>query len=363
MDAQTAGIAVLVGCGLILQAAPAGQRGPDARIVLQETLDAVSAGWFGKAYQDVNAVDIKGNLALRVAPQIVNAKVGQLSQGQVSAMGNQGANLRLKVNGTYFANGDFRTELTGDFGNLLYTRVGNRGFLYSRDQNTYTTKVEPPPVDAPLTYMGWFRQVLNDIRAVYVDGTTFKTSVGKEEAIGGVKCRTVTFLASTSAYDAKKREQSLSESLGFWKKGRLEVIVDATSKLPRSLEFTNEAQGVSTRMHFHYRPDKRLEFVDMANRSRGAQGPAMMRVSYGGDGLINRVEGKLESPRQSVSFDLDLAWGRGRRSASIVSVPPPGAVKKGSEEMKTLLAVGLAGRILDLQRKGLNLRSVSLSNP
>lgn len=30
--------------------------------------------------------------------------------------------------------------------------------------------------------------------------------------------------------------------------------------------------------------------------------------------------------------------------------------------MKTILAVGLAGRILDLQRKGLNLRSVTLSN-
>jgi len=333
-----------------------------ARKAFQQVLDAVGNGWFGKPYQTINAVDLQGSMSITLTPQALNAQVDQLSQGQAKGELTKGGTVNLKVKGTYFANSDFRTELSGDFGNLLYTRVGNRGFLYSKEQNAYSTKVDPPPADAALSYMGWFRQVLNDIKAVYVDGNTFKASLGKEEAGGGRTLRTVTFVAPTSAYDPKKREQSMAESLGFWKRGRLEVTFDKASNLPQRMFFTNEAQGVTTRMEFTYGGDGRLQAVKVDNESRGAQGPASLRLTYGGDGLINHVTGTLNSQRQNIAFDMGLGWGKGRKTSSIVSVPPPGAAKKGGDEMKTLLAVGLAGRILDLQRKGLNLRSVTLAN-
>jgi hypothetical protein len=333
-----------------------------ARLTFQQVLDAVSNGWFGKPYQLINAVDLQGTMGITLTPQALNAKVDELSQGQIKGELTKGGVVNLKMNGTYFANSDFRTELTGDFGNLLYTRVGNRGFLYSKDQNAYTTKVDPPPADAPLSFMGWFRQILNDIKAVYVDGNTFKASLGKNETIGGKTFQTVTFIAPTSAYDPKKREQSLAESLGFWKRGRLEATFDKTSKLPQRIFFSNEAQGVTTRMEFSYGGDGKLQSVNVDNQSRGAQGPAALRLTYGGDGLINHVAGNLNSQRQNIVFDMSLTWNKGKKTAAILSVPPPGAAKKGGDEMKTLLAVGLAGRILDLQRKGLNLRSVTLAN-
>ncbi|HWQ09366.1 MAG TPA: hypothetical protein VN436_09670, partial [Holophaga sp.] len=297
-----------------------------------------------------------------LTPQAINAKLTRLSQGQIKGELTKGATANLKLKGTYFANGDFRTELSGDFGNLIYTRIGNRGFLYSKELNAYTTKVDPAPQDAPTSFMGWFRQVLNEIQAVYVDGNGFKAVAGRDEAFGGRTLQTVAFVAPTTAYDLKKREQSLAESLGFWKHGRLEIGFDRTTKQPQRLAFFNEAQGVSTRMDFRYGGDGRLQAVNADNQSRGAQGPAALRVSHGGDGLINHVSGTLNSSRQNITFDMGLTWSKEKRTAAIVSVPPPGAAKKGGDEMKTVLLVQLAGKLLDLQRKGLNLRSVTLSN-
>lgn len=335
---------------------------PLARKTFQQVLEVVGNGWFGKPYQSINAVDLQGTMGITLTPQALNAQVDQLSQGQIKGELTKGGVVNLKLKGTYFANSDFRTELAGDFGNLLYTRVSNRGFLYSKEQNAYTTKVDPPPADAPLSFMGWFRQVLNDIKAVYVDGNTFKASLGKEETLGGKTFQTVTFIAPTSSYDPKKREQNMAESLGFWKRGRLEITFDKTSKQPQRMHFSNEAQGVSTRMEFSYGGDGKLQSVSVDNQSRGAQGPASLRLTYGGDGLINHLTGTLNSQRQNIAFDMGLTWNKGKKTSSILSVPPPGAAKKGGDEMKTLLAVGLAGRILDLQRKGLNLRSVTLAN-
>jgi hypothetical protein len=333
-----------------------------ARKTFQQVLEAVNQDWFGKPYQEVNAVDLQGTLSITLTPQALNTQVDQLSQGQIKGELTKGGVVNLKLKGTYFANGDFRSELAGDFGNLLYTRVGNRGFLYSKEQNAYTTKIDPPPADSPLTFMGWFRQVINEIQAVYVDGNTFKASLGKEETSGSRGYQTVSFVAPTSTYDAKKREQSMAESLGFWKRGRLEVTFDKASKLPQRMTFSNEAQGVSTHMEFAYAADGKLQSVNVDNQSRGAQGPASLRISYGNGGLMNHIAGNLSSQKQNIAFDMNLAWNKGKRSSAIVSVPPPGSTKKGGDEMKTLLAVGLAGRILDLQRKGLNLRSVTLAN-
>jgi hypothetical protein len=314
-----------------------------ARKTFQQVLDAVGDGWFGKPYQAINAVDLQGTLGITLTPQALNTKVDQLSQGQIKGELTKGGVVNMKLKGTYFANSDFRTELAGDFGNLLYTRVSNRGFLYSKEQNAYTTKVDPPPADAPLSFMGWFRQTLNDIKAVYIDGNTFKASLGKEEAISGKSSQTVTFIAPTSAYDPKKREQSLAESLGFWKRGRLEVTFDKTTRLPQRMNFSNEAQGVSTLMEFSYGGDGRLQSVNVDNQSRGAQGPAALRLTYGGDGLINHIAGTLNSQKQNIAFDMGLTWNKGKKTSSIISVPPPGAAKKGGDEMKTLLAVADSG--------------------
>jgi len=331
-----------------------------ARRVLRETLDAVDAGWFGQPYQGVSSVQMQGTLGIALSGALVNQKVDTLSQGQVKG-NSQGGQANLRLKGTYFANGDFKTDLVGDFGTILYTRRGTRGFLYSKEQNAYTTRVDLPPSDAPTTYMAWFRQTLNDIKAVYVDGPTFQASLGGEEANGGRSVQRLVFNAPTQGWDAKKREQSLAQSLGFWKRGKLEVTVDKNTKQPQRLVFRNDEQGVHTQMEFSYSANNRLQAVNITNSSRGFEGPGWLRVGYGGDGLMSNVAGELTSQDKRVNFAMDLAWSKTRTAAEIAAIPPAGATKRGREEMETQLLVGLAAKIFDLQRAGLNLRSVAIS--
>ncbi len=331
-----------------------------ARSALRQTLDAVDAGWFGQPYQGVTSVGMQGTLNVALSGAAVNQKVDSLSDGQVKG-NSQGGQANLRIRGTYFANGDFRTDLAGDFGTLLYTRRGNRGFLYSKDQNAYTTRVDLPPSDAPLTYMAWFRQTLNDIKAVYIDAPTFKASLAGDESAGGKTLQRLVFTAPTQPWDAKKREQSLAQSLGFWKRGRLEVAVDKATKQPVRLDFRNDEQGVQTRMDFSYGSNGKLASVNITNSSRGFEGPGWLRIGYGGDGLMTNVAGELASLDKKVSFAMDLSWSKTRTVADIAAIPPAGATKRGREDMETQLMLGLATKIFDLQRAGLNLRSVAIS--
>ncbi len=331
-----------------------------ARQGLRQTLEAVDAGWFGQPYQGVSSVQMQGTLGVALSGAVVNQKVDSLSEGQVKG-NSQGGQANLRVKGIYFANGDFKTDLAGDFGTLLYARRGNRGFLYSKEQNAYTTRVDLPPSDAPTTYMAWFRQTLNDIKAVYIDAPTFKASLAGEETNGGRTLQRLVFSAPTQGWDAKKREQSLAQSLGFWKRGRLEVAVDKATKQPQRLDFRNDEQGIHTRMDFSYGAGGKLQSINVANSSRGFEGPGWLRIGYGGDGLMSNVAGELASQDKKVSFAMDLAWSRTRTAADIAAIPPAGATKRGREEMETQLIVGLAGKIFDLQRAGLNLRSVAIS--
>ena len=331
------------------------------RQTLESVLNAIHETWFGKAYQNVNAVDIQGGLTIQVSASAMNAKVDQLSQGQVKGGITQNGKASLQIKSTYFANADFKTEMTGSFGNLLYYRVGNRGFLYSQTQNAYTTRVEPPPSDAPLSYLGWFRSALNDIKAVYIDGPVFKGSLGREENLGGKTLQALVFTAPTSAYDPKRREQSLADSMGFWKRGRLEILVDKTTRLPYRMNFTNEGQGIRTQMDFVYDEKGHPLTINFSNHSKGMEGPGFLKLGYGSDGRFSSVSGELSGQDKKVSFDLQLTWGQGRKVSSIQSVPPPTANKRSSEDLEIALLTGLAQNILELQRSGLNLRSVSLA--
>ena len=330
-----------------------------ARQALLQTLDAVDAGWFGQPYQGINAVEMQGTLGITLSGDLVNQKVDTASQGAVKG-NSQGGQANLRVKGTYFANGDFKTDLAGDFGTILYTRRGNRGFIYSKEQNAYTTRVDLPPSDAPLTYMAWFRQTLNDIKAVYVDAPTFQARLSGEETVNGRTVQRLVFNAPTKGWDAKKREQSLAQSLGFWKRGKLEVAVDKTTKLPVRLDFRNDEQGVQTRMDFTYGANNHLNSVNINNSSRGFEGPGWLRLGYGGDGLMSNVAGELSSQDKKVSFAMDLTWSKGRTGADIAAIPPAGATKRGREDMETQLMLNLATKIFDLQRAGLNLRSVAI---
>lgn len=349
---------LLLASGLLM-AQGAAKSADAARQAFMRTLDAVDAGWFGQPYQGVTAVEVQGTLQIALSGAAVNRKVDQLSQGAVKA-DSKGGQANLLVKGTYFANGDFRTNLAGDFGNLLYARRGDRGFLYSKEQNAYTTRVDLPPSDAPLTYMAWFRQTLNDIKAVYLDGNVFKPSLGGEEAAGGRTLQRIVFNAPTQPWDSKKREQSLAQSLGFWRRGHLVVLVDKATHLPYRMDFRNDEQGVQTRMDFSYTAGNHLEAVNLSNSSRGFEGPGWLRIGYGPNGQMSHVAGELSSQDKRVSFALDLAWSRSLTPAAIAAMPPAGATKRGREELETQLAIGLAGQIFDLQRHGLNLRSVAV---
>lgn len=328
---------------------------------LESILNAVNDAWFGQPYQNVNAVDIQGRLDIQLSAAALNAKVDQASQGQVKGGITKDGKAQLQVKSTYFANADFKTEATGPFGNVLWYRVGSRGFLYSQSHNAYTTRVEPPPADAPLTYLGWFRSLLNDIKAVYVDGPVFKGSLGREENQGGRVFQTLVFEAPTSSYDPKKREQSLAESMGFWKRGRLEIKVDKANRQPQRMTYTNVGQGIRAQMDFTYDDKGRPTQILLANSSKGMEGPGYVKASYGADGRVNHVAGELGSKDKKVNFDLQLGWASGRNASSIRSVPPPTASIRSAEDMEIALFTGLAQNILELQRAGFNLRSISLS--
>jgi hypothetical protein len=330
-----------------------------ARRAFLQVLDAVDAGWFGQPYQGITSVEMQGTLGVALSGAAVNQKVDSLSQGQVKG-NSQGGQANLRLKGTYFANGDFRTDLAGDFGTLLYTRRGTRGFLYSKEQNAYTTRVDLPPSDAPRTYMAWFRQTLNDIKAVYIDAPTFHASLAGEETAGGRTLQRLVFNAPTKPWDAKRREQSMAQSLGFWKRGRLEITVDKATQMPQRLDFRNDEQGVQTRMDFTYAAGNKLQAVNVSNSSRGFEGPGWLRLGYGGDGLMSHVAGELTSQEKKISFAMDLAWSKTRTANELIAIPPAGATKRGREDMEVQLMVGLASRIFDLQRAGLNLRSVAI---
>jgi len=64
----------------------------------------------------------------------------------------------------------------------------------------------------------------------------------------------------------------------------------------------------------------------------------------------------------ALRFDLDLAFAKNRKVSTIITVPPPTAVKMGREEMEPRILLILAGKVLDLQRVGFNMRSVTLTN-
>ncbi|MDP2876356.1 MAG: hypothetical protein Q8O00_09245 [Holophaga sp.] len=340
------------------------KEGPESQVTrqtLESVLNATNDAWFGKAYQDFNAVDIQGALTIQLSAAAMNAKVDQATQSLVKGGITQNGKATLQIKSTYFANADFKTEATGSFGNVIWYRVGNRGFLYSQTQNAYTTRVEPPPSDAPLSYLGWFRSVLNDIKAVYVDGPVFKATLGKEENLGGKTVQTLIFNAPTSPYDPKRREQSLADSMGFWKRGRLEILVDKATRLPHRMNYTNEGQGIRTRMDFVYDDKGHPLSVNFANQSKGMEGPGFLKLGYGSDGRFNQVSGELNGQDKKVSFDLNLNWSKGRKANSIQSVPPPTATKRSPEDLQIALMTGLAQNILELQRSGLNLRSVSLA--
>jgi hypothetical protein len=115
-------------------------------------------------------------------------------------------------------------------------------------------------------------------------------------------------------------------------------------------------------MTFSYNPGGKLNSVTIANQSKGMEGPASISLGYDGGGLINHLTGQMGFTQGTMRFDLDMAFAKGRKTSSIVTVPPPTATKKGREEMETMLLVNLAGKVLDLQRSGFNLRSVTLGN-
>ncbi len=333
---------------------PAAPGADAARKAFIQSLDAVNNGWFGAPYQGVKAVHLKGTLTITLSGAAVDAKVGDLSHGAVAA-NSKGGKADMTVDSTYFASGDYRTQLTGDFGNLLATRRGDRGFIYSKEQNAYTARIDAPPSDAPLTFLAWFRQTLDEIQAVYVDAPTFKASVaGQENGLDHL-----VFDAPTRAWDPRKREQKMDDSLGFWKRGHLDVWVDKTTRQPQRLTFRNDEQGIETRMDFAYAGGK-LQAISIANASRGFDGPGWVRVGYGPDGLMTTFSGELASGGKKVAFNLGMAWSKTLEPTSILTVPPVGATKKGREELETGLLVKLAGQIMDLQHAGLNLRSVAL---
>lgn len=331
-----------------------------AKETLSSVLDSVNTAWFGQPYQNITAVQMEGSIRVILSASAINAKVAADTGGQIKGGATKSGNANVNIKTTYFANGDFKTDFSGDLGTGIWTRVGNKGFRYSKELNAYTTRVDPGPADAPLSYMGWFREVIIDVRKVYAESSAFTATLGKEETSGGETLQTLTFNAPTDAYDPKKREQNLSETLGLWKRGRMDLTFEKTSKLPRKLNYTNEANGIRTSFDFSYNKGK-LQSIDIGNHSKGFGGPGGLRVSYDANGLMKTIAGELNSQQKKIAFDLNLNWTKDLKSSQIVALPPAGAKKMGGDEQETLMLVGLAGNMMDLQRAGWNIMAPKIS--
>lgn len=326
----------------------------NVRETFLKVLDATDAAWFGQPYQGVNGLDLEGRLSITMSAAAANAKVAQATQGAVKGSATKSGRATLQMKGSYTAKGDFRTELAGDGGHLVYTRVGTRGYMYSKELNAFHNNVDRPPLEAPVTYMGWFRDLVLEVKKAYGDNKAYQVSFDKPEG----NLQTLVYHISTGTYDPKKREQSLDDSLDFWKKGHLRVTFDKTTQLPVRAFFENVAQGVKATLNFQYGPNSRLSNVSIHNQSRGMEGPAGLRVSYGNDGLMRSIAGEMDAKVGRIAWDFTTSWSKDKKIAFMP--PPAGAGQKGKEDFQAMAFVNLAGQIMDLQRHGLNLRSVSL---
>jgi hypothetical protein len=326
-----------------------------------EVLDSVNKAWFGEPYQQIRAVDLRGNIAIVFSSTAVEDKIAQLTQGAYRGGGTQTGQAFGTLTGTYFANGDHLYNINGDFGTMRFQRMGARGFWYIRDQNVYTTNINLAPPDAPITFMGWFASVMSDIKDVYVKGATFRVSKGADTTVGGKAAQSVIFNAPTAPYDPTKREQPASDTFGFWKKGRLEIAYDPSTKQPLRMSFSNTAQGIEAVNTFTYDANGRIRQIDINNRSKKWEGPAFVRAIYGTNGMISAISGELRGQTHKITFDLATTWNKDKATASIQGVVPPIATKLGREDMELRLAMMLASKVGDMQKMGFNFMAPKVS--
>ncbi|MBK9794888.1 MAG: hypothetical protein IPP58_00020 [Holophagaceae bacterium] len=217
-----------------------------------------------------------------------------------------------------------------------------------------------PPSDAPTTFLAWFRQTLNDIKAVSHRRPHLQGQPGGEETMEGRAVQRLLFNAPTAGWDAKKRSRAWPRAWASGSAASWKSWWTRPPATPLRLDFRNDEQGVQTRMDFSYGSGGRLQSVNISNSSRGFEGPGWLRVGYGGDGRMANVAGELASQDKKVSFAMDLAWSKTPHRRRYRRHPPAGATKRGPVEMETQLLVGLAAKIFDLQRAGLNLRAVAV---
>jgi len=321
-----------------------------------QVLDAVNASWFGSPYRQINAVDLSGTLAVVLSGSAIDTRVAQATQGAITSTGVKSGQASCRLQGTYFANGDHLYNITGDMGDMRFQRVGDKGFWYIKDQNTYTMAITLAPADAPVSFMGWFASVMTDIKEVYVNGPTFQVSKGR----GTNTAQSIVFNAPTEAYDPKKREQAASETFGFWKKGRLEVFFEESTNQPIRMDFSNVAQGIEASMTFSYDPNGRIRRVNISNRSKQWEGPGFVTATYDAKGMISTITGELTGDTHKVKFDLATTWAN---KARLERAAPPSSAKLGREDMELRMAMMFAGNIGDLQRAGFNVMAPKVMPP
>ena len=320
---------------------------------LKRVLDKINDSWFGTAYTNINAVEIQGNLAITLKAADLNAKIRQqnYSDAEITPI-VEDCKVDLKVKGTYFSNANFRMELSGGFGNLIYYRVGNKGFLYSREQNAWTSRVDLPPANAPSSFFVWFRQCIDEIQKTYLDRVNFQSSTKRETD----STRTIAFVSNTARYNPNKREQTIDESLDFWKNGKVEVTFNKTTYQPQQMHYSNEDQGIYTDTTFHYNAEGRPGNFSIDNKSKNMSGPMSLHVNYDSSGLIDHISGKTTFSKGSMRFNMKLAFVKDRNVSSIITVPPPTATKKSREELEMLLLINAGVKVHKLQQIGLGIR-------
>jgi hypothetical protein len=316
-------------------------------------LSRVNETWFGSPYREARSMDISGTLVLAVKGGALDAKIEQLTGGAVKSPGVRSGQALCTLQGTYFANGDHLYNLSGDLGKIRFQRLGTKGYWYIEDQGVHTMSIDGMPMDAPRSYMGWFANLMSDIKGVYADGPTFKVSRGKDAKVSGRDARTIVFDAPTAAYDPKKREQSASDTLSFWKKGHMEVAYEEATMQPLRMEYSNAAQGVEATMSFSYDAQGKIKTIDISNKSKQWEGPGHITASYGGDGRLAAVAGELTSSTHKIIFDVTTAWSGDKEPPARRAVPTS-SKQLGREDLELRLAMMFAGNIGDLQRAGFN---------
>lgn len=324
---------------------------------LKQIINNMNNVWFGNIYANFNAISLQGELNIHLLSNAMQSRLQMLFQNNRKKITKNNNVICAKINGIYFANTNLRLEYTGEFGNILYYRMGEKGFLYSSELNAWTSGIDLSSSRTVNNFSLWFRQLFSEIYDVYSNKQNFKSTLKDNKD----NIATIVFESPTNKYDPSQKIQSIDESIYFWKHGKIELTFNKLKNQVSSIYFTNESQGISLKMVFNYNANDRPISIHINNYSKGSEGPMLINIQYDNSGMVTNINGNTKIRIGNINFNLNLNFLKNYNNNSIITIPPPTAEKRGRNEFTLALFASISKEIAELQAAGLGLRSIEPS--